>query len=75
MTLRVRFVWTREEDVLPVADSVTTRRTAAARRMSFTRMRLYACHWLVVSMVSFGRGAGGENHHVFGLFWYEGDGS
>lgn len=40
VTLIVRFVWTRFEDVDPVADSVTTRRTAAARRISFTRMRL-----------------------------------
>lgn len=44
VTRRVRFVWTRVEEVLPVEDSVVTRRIAEARRRSFGRIRLYACH-------------------------------
>jgi hypothetical protein len=39
-----RVVWTRVEDVLPVADSVVTRRTAEARRRSLGAIKLCACH-------------------------------
>jgi hypothetical protein len=44
VTEMVRLMWTRVEDVLPVADSVVMRRTAEARRVSVGVMRLYACH-------------------------------
>ena len=35
-----RLVWTRVEDVLPVEDSVVTRRMAEARRRSFVAIKL-----------------------------------
>lgn len=49
-------VWTRLEVVLPVEDSVVTFRTAEARRVSPTAIRLWACHWEVVSIFKEERG-------------------
>ena len=41
---------TRVEEVEPVADSVVTRRIAEALRISVGAMRLYACHWRIISI-------------------------
>jgi hypothetical protein len=44
LTRITRFRWTRAELVDPVSWTVVTRRIALARRMSYGRIRLYACH-------------------------------